>query len=257
MPSAIPVESKISSEEFVAQCRGQMIPLNKWMSYFSVVPLDESDLQRLVYDPVSAMPSKLSKITPRLRMVFVPFLEKTADGNGGKPGNPVIAFRAPAKTKRMLAGHCDSEGETFLFLPIHDEDVADAHDSLYRKLSELIADRGEGGDFEPFHNLLRSEIHDNIHGEIDEPSWRLKNELLRKQKDPCRETKLLTAYRRQALEDTLTLYLHGLCCDLDVASGPKYLASGHIRKRLLLVKDFLPPPGGVALFPEELPPAVQ
>ncbi len=257
MSSAIPANSKISSAEFAAQCRGQMIPLNSWLSYFSVIPLDESDLQRLVYDPASAMPAKLSEITPRLRIVFVPFLEKPAAGNGAGAEAPVISFQVPAAIERMLSGHLDADGETFIFLSIDNEEVVDAHHVLYRKLAELIIDRADQSALEPFHNLVRAEIREDIHGEIDERAWQLKNELLSKQKDTCRETKLMAAYRRQALEDTLLLYLHGLCCDIDVAGGPKYLASGHIRKRLLLLKEFLPPPSGVALFPEDLPAAVQ
>ena len=59
-------------------------------------------------------------------------------------------------------------------------------------------------------------------------------------------------YRRQALEDTLALYLHGLCCDIDIEVGPKQLPSKHVRKRLLALKEQLPPPDGVALFPEDL-----
>ncbi len=257
MSSVIPVNSKIPSEEFAAQCCGQMVPLNSWLSYFSVVPLDECDLQRLVYDPASAMPAKLSEITPRLHIVFVPFLEKPAGGNGGGTEGPIISFQAPAQIARMLSGHFDIDGETFIFLSVHDEDIVDAHHILYRKLAELIITRASKADVEPFHDLLRTEIRENIHGEIDERAWRLKNELLRKQKDTRRETKLLAAYRRQALEDTLSLYLHGLCCDIDIPGGPKSLAGGRIRKRLLLLKDFLPPPSGVALFPEELSATVQ
>ena len=255
MPSAIPVNSKISSAEFAAQCRGQMIPLNKWLSYFSVVSLDDSDLQRLVYDPASAMPAKLAEITPRLRLVFVPFLEKPAGGNGAGPAGPIVSFQSPNRIARLLSGHFEIDGETFIFLSVHDEDIVDAHHIFYQKLADLIIARAGKADIEPFHDLVRAEIRGNIHGELDEGAWRLKTELLRKQKDARRETKLLAAYRRQALKDTLVLYLHGLCCDIDVAGGPRYMAGSHIRKRLLLLKDFLPPPSDVALFPEDLPPA--
>lgn len=258
MLPAIPANSRISSREFAGQCRNQMIPLNKWLSYFSVVPLDDSDLQRLVYDPASAMPARLAEITPRLRLVFVPFLEKPAGGNGvGESEGPVVSFEVPTKIARLLSGHFDIDGETFIFLSVHHEEIVDAHHVLYRKLAELIVARAGKACLEPFHDLVREEIREEIHGEIDERAWRLKTELLRKQKDTRRETKLLAAYRRQALEDTLILYLHGLCCDIDVPGGPKYLASGRIRKRLLLLKEFLPPPSDVALFPEDLPAAVQ
>jgi len=54
------------------------------------------------------------------------------------------------------------------------------------------------------------------------------------------------------LTDTLTLYLHGLCCDIDIEAGPRQLASRPLRKRLVLLREVLPPPKGIALFPEEI-----
>jgi hypothetical protein len=51
----------------------------------------------------------------------------------------------------------------------------------------------------------------------------------------------------------LSLYLHGLCCDIDVETGPRQLPTRAIRKRLEVMREVLAPPSGVALFPEELP----
>ena len=50
----------------------------------------------------------------------------------------------------------------------------------------------------------------------------------------------------------MTLYLHGICCDLDVETGPRQLASRHLRKRLELLEREFPPPSGYAVFPEDL-----
>ena len=52
--------------------------------------------------------------------------------------------------------------------------------------------------------------------------------------------------------DSLTLFLHGICCDIDVETGPRQLASRHMRKRLELLRGFYPPPKGYAVFPEDL-----
>jgi alkanesulfonate monooxygenase SsuD/methylene tetrahydromethanopterin reductase-like flavin-dependent oxidoreductase (luciferase family) len=57
----------------------------------------------------------------------------------------------------------------------------------------------------------------------------------------------------RAMIDTLTLYLHGLCCDLDVEAGPRQLPSRFLRRRLELLQGLFPPPSGIAVFPEELP----
>ena len=51
-------------------------------------------------------------------------------------------------------------------------------------------------------------------------------------------------YFRQAFEDTATLYLHGLCCDIDVETGPRQLPTRYLRKRLELLRQLFPPPTG-------------
>ena len=38
----------------------------------------------------------------------------------------------------------------------------------------------------------------------------------------------------------MTLYLHGLCCDIDVETGPRQLPSRHLRKRLEALKSLFP-----------------
>jgi len=64
--------------------------------------------------------------------------------------------------------------------------------------------------------------------------------------------KLFRDYARQAFEDTLTLYLHGTCCDIDVETGPRQMPSRYLRKRLELLFSLYPPPEGYAVFPEQL-----
>ena len=94
-----------------------------------------------------------------------------------------------------------------------------------------------------------------MRGELQETAWQLKQEVLSYQGGAEGRSELLGRYHRQALEDTLALYLHGLCCDIDLSAGPKQLPSKLIRARLSLLRQQLPPPEGIALFPEELPAA--
>jgi hypothetical protein len=75
---------------------------------------------------------------------------------------------------------------------------------------------------------------------------------VRRQTATNRETKLFRDYTRQSFSDTLTLYLHGLCCDIDVEPGPRQLASRYLRKRLEVLRQLYPPPDNYSLFPEEL-----
>ena len=246
------VDSKVTVDEFAQHCNGQMIPLNNSLSYFSVIPLEDAELQRLVYDPAAAMPSGVRKIVPNLRIVVVAYLEKPARGSNG--AGPRVTFDPPARTRRMYSTVTDREDETYLFLAIKDSDVADYHDTFYYELAGLIATRGDDAFTAQFRDLLREELSSETRGELEEKSWRLKEQVVRRQTDFSKETKLLASYFEQSLADTLALYMHGLCCDIDVEAGPRQLASSHVRRRLVLLREMLPPPKGVALFPEELPP---
>ncbi len=245
------IESKVTVEEFAQHCNGQMIPLNNSLSYFSVIPLEDAELQRLVYDPASAMPLGVRKIVPNLRIVVVAYLEKPARGSNGV--GPQVTFDPPARTRRMYSAVTDREDETYLFLAVKDSDIADYHDTFYYELASIIAARGGDGFTAQFQDLLREELNSNTRGELEEKSWRLKEQVIRRQTDFSKPTKLLISYFEQSLADTLALYMHGLCCDIDVEAGPRQLASSHVRRRLVLLRDMLPPPKGVALFPEELP----
>jgi hypothetical protein len=91
-----------------------------------------------------------------------------------------------------------------------------------------------------------------MHGEVDEKSWHLKQALLRRQANVRKETKLFRDYARQAFEDTLTLYLHGTCCDIDVETGPRQMPSRYLRRRIEFLMSVYPPPEGYAVLPEQL-----
>jgi hypothetical protein len=264
----MPHETKLSVESFAAQCGGQMVPLSNSISYFAALPLNDDELRRLLFDPVAAVPPSVSGTIPQLRIVLVPYLEKAGakentDGTSGAQDNSgrakngtrlleLVAFERPAQNRRLLSAVTEHDGESYLFLGVKDEEVADYHYTFYVNIAELIARRSDSPALERFSELLRSELQSDTHGEIDEKSWRMKEQLIRRQSDLGRDTKLRQSYFRQALEDTLTLYLHGLCCDIDVDSGPRQLASRHIRRRLELLRELWPPPAGFALFPEEL-----
>ncbi len=264
----MPHETKVPVESFAAECSSQMVPISNSISYFAALPLKEDELRRLLLDPVAAVPPSVAQTIPKLCIVLAPYLEKAdprenADGaepahnnSKGAKGEPkpleLMSFERPAQNRRLLSAVTEVGDETFLFLGVKDEEVADYHYTFYVNVAELIARRADPPVLDRFYSLLVSELKNNTHGEIDEKSWRMKEQLIRRQSDLDRDTKLRQGYFRQALEDTLTLYLHGLCCDIDVDTGPRQLASRHIRRRLQLLRELWPPPSGFALFPEEL-----
>jgi hypothetical protein len=126
-------------------------------------------------------------------------------------------------------------------------------DELPLDLTQAGEDVGTLGEVEGrFFGLLRGELRNNTAGEVDQLGWELKQTLRRRQSKSVRESKLFREYARQALIDTLTLYLHGICCDIDVEAGPRQLPSRYLRKRLELLYEFFPPPERYAVFPEQV-----
>ena len=140
----------------------------------------------------------------------------------------------------------------FCFLAVENQDLADYHYVFYNGLANLITAGLTNKQRERFDSLIREELESETHGEVDEASWALKEDVVQRGLDPKRNSKALQAYLRQSMTDTLTLYLHGLCCDIDIEAGPRQLATRPLRKRLTLLRELLPPPKGFALFPEEL-----
>lgn len=241
----------IPTKEFVASCHDVLIPINDHVSYFSVEPLDEKERQRLVFDPISALPPKVLSLVPNLRLVLVPFLAIDANSKSSN-GTVRISFAEPPGDKRWFSDYQKTKTEHYIFVATRSDDYFDSHVLFYQALASRIIEHADGQLAEMFNLLLDTELKKNAHGEVNEFAWLCKKDLLALAADAEERQRCMDAYRDAALADTLALYLHGLCCDIDLDNGPKQLASRYIRLRLHLLRDFLPPPKGVALFPDEL-----
>ena len=241
----------IPTKEFVSSCREVLIPVNEQVSYFSVEPLDEKERQRLVIDPISALPPKVLSLVPNLRLVLVPFLASESGSETGD-GTVRISFAQPPENKRWFSDYQQTDTEHYIFVAVRSDDFFDSHVFFYQALASRVIEQVDGQLSEMFNLLLDTELKKNAHGEVNEFAWLCKKDLLALAADAQERQHCLETYRDAALADTLALYLHGLCCDIDLDNGPKQLASRYIRLRLHLLKDFLPPPQGVALFPDEL-----
>ena len=176
--------------------------------------------------------------------MLAPYVEK---GNG-KSGDAVV-FERPPKSRQIGCSRYDLDDLTMLALGIKDIDVADYHYQFYSALAALVADRWTPEMQDRFFRTIREELSAEVHGEVDEKSWHLKQALVRRQTNVRKETKLFREYARQAFEDTLTLYLHGTCCDIDVETGPRQMASRYLRRRLELLISLFPAPEGYAVLP--------
>jgi hypothetical protein len=239
--------SKTTVEDLAAQFRGELIPLTSKFSYFSTLPIAEEDLRHYLSDPIAAISPAVLSLLPPVGILLAPYIEKGA----GKERESVV-FERPADGRQIYAARVILDGMALIAIGAKDVEVADYHYHFYNALSALVSERWPADTQERFFRAIREELSAEIHGEVDERSWRLKQALLRRQTNVRKETKLFREYARQAFEDTLTLYLHGACCDIDVETGPRQMPSRYLRKRLELMISIFPPPEGYAVLPEQL-----
>ena len=239
--------TRLTVEEIARRFSGEMIPVTGKFSYFSTVPIAEDDLKQYLNDPIAAISPAIVSLLPPMGLVLAPYLEK---GNG-KNGDTVV-FERPLESRQIASVRRDLDNLTVLALGVKDIDVADYHYQFYNALAVVVADRWTDEIHDQFYRAIREELSAEVHGEVDEKSWHLKQALVRRQTNVRKETKLFREYARQSFEDTLTLYLHGTCCDIDVETGPRQMPSRYLRRRLELLISLFPPPEGYAVLPEQL-----
>jgi hypothetical protein len=245
--STEPATSKLPVEELAARFGGDLIPLTNKFSYFTTLPVADEDLRQYLNDPIAAISPAIAEALPKLGIILAPYLEK---GNG--KGGDSITFERPSESRHIPWSRTERGGVTIVAFGIKDLEVADYHYQFYNVLATLLGDRWSPEVQERFFRTIREELSAEVHGEVDEKSWHLKQALLRRQTNVRKETKLFRDYARQAFEDTLTLYLHGTCCDIDVETGPRQMPSRYLRRRLELLIALFPPPEGYAVLPEQL-----
>jgi hypothetical protein len=240
-------QPRLTVEELATRVRGDLIPLTSKYSYFSTVPMAEDDLRQYLNDPIAAISPAIGAALPRIAIILAPYIEKGNDKVGD-----CVTFERPPESRQIPCSRRELPDMTALTLGIKDIEVADYHYNFYSGIAALLADHWSLDVQERFFRTLREELSGDVHGEVDEKSWHLKQALLRRQTNVRKETKLFREYARQAFEDTLTLYLHGTCCDIDVETGPRQMPSRYLRRRLELLVSLFPPPEGYAVLPEQL-----
>jgi hypothetical protein len=250
--AAQPDLSKLSVGQFAERFRGEMIPLSNTFSYFCAsVPLSEEDLKEYLEGPIAALPPAISGLLPKISIMLVPYLER---GDGKEKGSDArdefVCTEKPPENRLTWVTQVRFDSEEVLVFALKDQDVSEYHYRFYHVLAALTGDSWTEEAQIQYCTVLREELNAGIHGEVDEESWHMKQALLRRQTNIRKETKLFREYARQSFIDTLTLYLHGICCDIDVETGPRQLPSRYLRKRLNVLFGLYPPPQGYAVFPE-------
>lgn len=255
--------AKVSVGQFAERFRGEVIPLSNTFGYFCAsLPMSEEVVKEYLEEPVAALPPAIASMLPRISILLVPYLERSGErrtlkkkpkltGRALEKLSDFVVAERPANGKQSWASEVSFENETVLVFALKEQDVAEYHYRLYRRLAGLVADKWAPAASAAYKAMIREELNASVHGEVDDESWQAKQNLVRRQANLKRESPLLEDYMRQSFIDTLTLYLHGICCDIDVETGPRQLPSRYLRKRLNLLKTIYPPPSGYSVFPED------
>jgi hypothetical protein len=258
---------RLTVAEFIERFRTELVSITNTFSYlFAGIPLSEEDVKDYVEEPIAALPPDTVRGLPRTALFLVPFLERV-NGAGAKvaaakpkrhsaapaPGsNERISLERPPENRLISHLSIESAAGPSLVFPIKDVDLAEYHYRFYNQVAALAERDLTDENRSAYLGLLREELSAGVHGEVDESSWRHKQALRRRGTNFRRDSKGFREYARHSFTDTLTLYLHGICCDIDVDTGPRQLQSRHLRKRLEWMESVYPPPSGYAVFPEEL-----
>lgn len=246
-----PDSANLSVGQYAERIRREMIPLRKPFSYyFADLPLTPEDIREYLEEPIAALPPSVLTQLPRVSILLVPYLEKGKDKGKASTGE-MVRLEKPSDNRVSWTSCFMSKEEAILAFALKDQEVADYHYRFYHLLAELVIDQWPEDNRRSYAGLLREELSAKVNGEVDEKSWSLKQNLLRR-KLGAKESKSFNDYVRQSFIDTMTLYLHGICCDIDVETGPRQLPSRYLRKRLVLLKNVFAPPEGYAVFPEDI-----
>lgn len=244
-------DTNLSVGQFAERHRREMIPLRKPFSYyFAALPLTEEDIREYLDEPIAALPPSIVSRLPKISILLVPYLEKSQRGQNRS--GEVVRLDRPSESKVSWTSCVLSKEEAVLAFAVKEQEVADYHYRFYHSLGRLIADHWSSEAEHQYSALLREELNAKVNGEVDEGSWRLKQAIVRRYSASRRETKAFSEYAKQSFIDTLTLYMHGICCDIDVETGPRQLPSRYLRKRLMLLRTLFSPPDGYPVFPEEI-----
>ena len=252
--SQMPAQSdpaNLSVGQFAERFRREMIPLRKPFSYyFADLPLTDEDIREYLEEPIAALPPSVLSQLPKVSILLVPYLEKAREKGVGRPGE-MVSLNRPSEDQSSWTSCVLSKEEAVLAFALKDQEVADYHYHFYHLLAGLVADQWSDETRDLFSDLIRTELDTGVHGEVDESSWNLKQAILHRKNGAKRDSKAFREYVRQSFIDTLTLFLHGICCDIDVEAGPRQIPSRYLRRRLQLLEKLYQPPSGYHVFPQE------
>ena len=249
MAPNLDLDSFPNLEALALELSPHLIRYNDQFSYvFAGVKLHEEDLKDFLEEPITALPPKALELIAPVQLYFVPYLEKSDVEKGKSAILKVVTKRPPEGAYGFAAGFSREPGHA-LFLAAQESNLNDYHYYFFRSIAAMVTERMPPMFQDAYIDLLNDEIRQQVHGEMDEASWRMKQDYLEANGGKKKPGKGFFEYARQSMIDTMTLYLHGICCDIDVEPGPRQLASRSIRKRLEFLQEVCAPPEGRRALP--------
>src|SRR5205823_14920423 len=129
----------------------------------------------------AALPPAITSALPKISILLVPYLERAngREKNKAKTAADYISIEKPPEGRTSTSTQLRLGDETVLAFALKDQEVAEYHYRFYHLLSTVLAERW-GEEVETIYSrILREELTADVHGEVDEQSWHLKQSLRR------------------------------------------------------------------------------
>jgi hypothetical protein len=208
----------------------------------SAILLSPAEERNIVREPAQAVPDAIAERIGPLRLLLVPYIACTKDGD-------FVSFSKP-EGEAHTSVWVDVDGTTHVVLACRELDAHDTGFELLACVAELLRPRLTSGEISQFQRLLEDEMREGVTGEIDEEAARAKQGLA--SRSARRRSQEFENYRDISLVETLAEYMHGLWHDVQIRVGPEHLPLPQLRLRLELLSRLFPPNEGYSVFDEAI-----
>lgn len=210
----------------------------------SAVALTPAEERTMLREPAHAVPEALAQRLGKLRVLIVPFVACSENGD-------LVCFSKPGGETHsavwMEMGDC-----IHLVLPCRELDAHDTGFEFLASIAELLRPRLKASELETYTRILEEELRTNVRGEIDEEAAAAKQPLIRNRPLRARNLEQFERYRDISFVSTVAEYLHGLWHDVQVRMGPEHLPVAQLRRRMDALADMFPPNPGYRVFAQDL-----
>ncbi len=214
---------------------------HKWEMH-SAILLSPAEERNMVREPAQAVPDAIADRIGPLRLLLVPYIACTKDGD-------FVSFSKPEGDSHTSVW-VDLDGGTRVVLACRELDAHDTGFELLACIAELVRPRLTSGEISQFQRLIEDEMRQGITGEIDEEAGRAKQALLGR--SARKRGSEFETYRDVALVETIAEYMHGLWHDVQIRVGPEHLPLPQFRLRLDLLARLFPPNEGYSVYDEAI-----